>query len=76
MITNKEAHSIYLSNGRSVTSVVRNLFEQNVFPEEDSATLQYRYKSLISTRESFRKRNNLETWENMTFYSNSAQTIS
>ena len=61
MITNKEAYSVFVSNSPSVTNAVRRLIVLNpLIPEEDTDTLHYRYKYLVTTRESFRKRNDLK----------------
>ena len=70
MITNKEAYSVFVSNSQGVTNAVRRPLVLNpLVPEEDTDTLHYRYKSLVTTRESFRKRNELEKWKNIIFHS-------
>ena len=68
LITNKEAYSLYISNGRSVTVSVRKLIENNHLPDEENATLHFNVKSLLTSREAYRRRD-LETWDNMIFHS-------
>ena len=68
LITNIEAYSLYISNGRSVTVSVRKLIENNHLPDEENATLHFKFKSLLTFREAYRRRD-LETWDNMVFHS-------
>ncbi|KAI6648100.1 hypothetical protein LOD99_11909 [Oopsacas minuta] len=68
LITNNEAYSLYISNGRSVTVSVRKLIENNHLSEEETATLHLKFKSLLTSREAYRRKD-LETWDNMIFHS-------
>ena len=68
LITNKEAYSVYISNGRSVTVSVRKLIENNHLPDEEYTTLHYKYKSLLTSRDAYRRKD-LETWDNIIFHS-------
>ncbi|KAI6646080.1 hypothetical protein LOD99_9528 [Oopsacas minuta] len=61
LITNNEAYSLYISNGRSVTVSVRKLIENNHLSDEETATLQFKFKSLLTSREAYRRKD-LETW--------------
>ncbi|KAI6651402.1 hypothetical protein LOD99_5209 [Oopsacas minuta] len=68
LITNNEAYSLYISDGRSVTVSVRKLIENNHLSDEETATLHLKFKSLLTSREAYRRRD-LETWDNMIFHS-------
>ena len=59
---------MYISNGRSETVFVRKLIENNNLPDEENATLHFKFKSLLTSREAYRRRD-LETWDNMIFHS-------
>ncbi|KAI6649965.1 hypothetical protein LOD99_6329 [Oopsacas minuta] len=67
-ITNNEAYNLYISNGRSFIVSVKKLIENNHLSDEETATLHLKFKSLLTSREAYRRKD-LETWDNMIFYS-------
>ena len=68
-VSNKDAYDTYVANDRGITRSVQSLIEKRHLLEEDSEVIRYKYYSLQKSRESSRKRNDLETWENMVFHS-------
>ncbi|KAI6646046.1 hypothetical protein LOD99_9576 [Oopsacas minuta] len=68
LLTNNDAYSLYISNGRSVTVSVRKLIEKNHLSDEETATLHFKFKSLLTSREAYRRKD-LETWDDMIFHS-------
>ena len=67
-VSNKDAYDTHVANDRGITQSVQSLIEKRHLLEEDSEVIRYKYYSLQKSRESSRKRNDLETWENMVFH--------
>ena len=68
-VSNKDAYDTYVANDRRITQSVQSLIEKRHLLEEDSEVIRYKYYSLQKSRESSRKRNELEIWDNMVFHS-------
>ncbi|KAI6651083.1 hypothetical protein LOD99_5660 [Oopsacas minuta] len=72
VVTNKEAYVSYISKGKSPKVTAEFLIDDNNISQEEHDTILYKFKSLISSREYYRKKSDLETWENLTFHSYTA----
>ncbi|KAI6652993.1 hypothetical protein LOD99_4070 [Oopsacas minuta] len=72
VVINKEAYVSYISMGKSPKATTQYLIDDNNISQEEHDTILYKFKSLKSSREYYRKKSDLETWENMTFHSYTA----
>ncbi|KAI6648609.1 hypothetical protein LOD99_7966 [Oopsacas minuta] len=72
VVINKEAYVSYISMGKSPKATTQYLIDDNNISQEEHDTILYKFKSLKSSREYYRKKSDLETWENLTFHSYTA----
>ncbi|KAI6651836.1 hypothetical protein LOD99_4715 [Oopsacas minuta] len=72
VVTNKEVYASNISMSKSPKATAQYPIDDSNISQEEHDTILYKFKSLISSREYYRKKSDLETWENLTFHSYTA----